>query len=891
MTTAKRFERFFSAVNDDHGPYRWQRRLVKLLARDGRWPVGIEMPTGAGKSSVVDIHVFLVAERERVRRERKTARVGIGRPPRRLVLVAPRRALVDDQFEHAQRLAEQLSAALTNPDDHDEVVVDVATSLAALRSVEDGAPLDASPLCVTRLRGGVRLDLDWRLDPGQCQVICATPQMWGSRLLLRGFRASRRARNLEAGLLGHDVAVVIDEAHLHERLIETARRVARDDNGALGLQVVAMSATRAAGDAFRLDDEDLADEKLRPRIEASKRVTVAAVDDWRRTAAAELAKRAESLAGHGTVGVFVNTVAMALDVAGRLEGTVAVVCGRMRPADVARLRAAHPGLLESQGNPEVDYLVATQSLEVGVDLDLPAIVTPIAPASALAQRAGRLNRSGERTRSELVVVAPHDLVDTPATELDKLFAPYSGEEILAAMRWIDSLAGDASPRRISATPLPTPKRRALPALTRVELETFAIADHELSADADVAFYVEEPRDEAERTISIGARRNLDWPETQVRKMLLAAPPRAHELASFPAGPQLDAVLAAGRDWWVMRDENGRRNAESLERLRERDEPLKPGDVVLVGHGSPVCTRGVIGLIGRKAGASLNDVMADRPDGDPDMIAMLAATDIRPVLELDRTLGSRSARKELATVLTAAGKRAEAAALRRRRLNELEVTWCVEDDECERGLLVLSPTKNEGRLPATAVSEAPVTIDDHCAAVEARLGDVVARLDVDVRGALGVDREQLLAAARWHDVGKRHRRFQERMGATPGDPPLAKPAPGYRADRGDRGDGWRHEQLSAAYAWARCGRDPVITVGCGGHHGHGLPLFNRGPDAVLDGWDECEQDVVEAVRELFGEYGRYELERARLVGALGLHRLAFLEGLLRCADMQVSIEGH
>ena len=84
---------------------------------------------------------------------------------------------------------------------------------------------------------------------------------------------------------------------------------------------------------------------------------------------------------------------------------------------------------------------------------------------------------------------------------------------------------------------------------------------------------------------------------------------------------------------------------------------------------------------------------------------------------------------------------------------------------------------------------------------------------------------------------------------------------------------------------------MITVGCGGHHGHGLPLFNRGPDAVLDGWDECEQDVVEAVRELFGEYGRYELERARLVGALGLHRLAFLEGLLRCADMQVSIEGH
>jgi hypothetical protein len=75
-----------------------------------------------------------------------------------------------------------------------------------------------------------------------------------------------------------------------------------------------------------------------------------------------------------------------------------------------------------------------------------------------------------------------------------------------------------------------------------------------------------------------------------------------------------------------------------------------------------------------------------------------------------------------------------------------------------------------------------------------------------------------------------------------------------------------------------------------HHGHGLPLFNRDADEVLNGWTECDPDVVAALKELYGPSGRYELERARLQRTLGVHRLAHLEALLRCADMQVSREG-
>ena len=42
------------------------------------------------------------------------------------------------------------------------------------------------------------------------------------------------------------------------------------------------------------------------------------------------------------------------------------------------------------------FYVATQTIEVGVDLDLCSLITDLAPGSALAQRAGRLNRRGLR---------------------------------------------------------------------------------------------------------------------------------------------------------------------------------------------------------------------------------------------------------------------------------------------------------------------------------------------------------------------------------------------------------------------------------------------------------------------------------------------------------------
>ncbi len=883
MTLLDRFDRFFAAVNGGENPYPWQQALVASIAESGRWPAAIQAPTGAGKSSVVDVHVFLVAERERLRRE-ASGTCAVQRPPRRLVLVAPRRVLVEDQYERAQELARLLASALRGEADTAPIVAEVARSLQQLLTTGEESERER-PLGVARLRGGVRLDHTWRLDPAQCQVVCATPQMWGSRLLARGFRGSRRSRNLETGLLGHDVVAVIDEAHLHERLVETAGRVAAAQRSPLGLQLVAMSATRAdaPGEAHGLSDADLADPRLGRRVSAAKRVELVEVDDWRGEALGEIVAQAERLAGSGTVGVFVNTVAMAIAAAGSLEGTVALVCGRMRPADLASFRKRWPGLLDAGGNADVDFLVTTQSLEVGVDLDLPAVVSAVAPAPALAQRAGRLNRSGRYDDATFAVVAPRDLASADPEEVRRAFAPYDGSEVVAASGWLAALGGDASPARISATPLPPSPRPPLPSLTRVELETLAMTGHALAADPDVSFYVEEPRDRDQALVSIGARAHLDLDEEVARQALLAAPPRAHELAAIPAGRALDDVRGLAPGSWLMRSERGGWSAEPIgEQTR-----VEPGDVVLVPAGSRICTAGVIGVVRGRPAEPIRDVMAERPDDEtPDAIVKLAREAVDAVREHDPALGGRAARHALAAIVRDAGHRELASRLRERLLSELAVTWC-SDGEHHDGLLVVVAIEREGRLPATAQTDEPVTVDAHGQAVEARMREILGAIGVDGPQALGVKDAQLLAAARWHDEGKRHPRFQQRMGAPPDGKSLAKPAPGHRADEGD---GWRHEQLSAGFIWRHTPGDPVPAVLGAPHHGHGLPLFDRDADALLGDWDGCDPEVAEAVRLLFGPSGRYELERARLQRALGVHRLAYLEALLRCADMQVSREG-
>src|SRR6266446_5726660 len=106
MTTPLDFTAFFREV---HGPkkkpFPWQIELAKQVGTSG-WPEQLDLPTAAGKTSVLDIAVFSLAAQS-VDANR--------RAPLRIFFVIDRRVVVDQAARHAEKLARALRGALDTP--------------------------------------------------------------------------------------------------------------------------------------------------------------------------------------------------------------------------------------------------------------------------------------------------------------------------------------------------------------------------------------------------------------------------------------------------------------------------------------------------------------------------------------------------------------------------------------------------------------------------------------------------------------------------------------------------------------------------------------------------------------------------------------------------------
>mgnify|MGYP000953145738 FL=1 len=273
MIAIEDFGDFFEAV---HGggkrPFSWQEDLLRHLVNTGTWPEQIVAPTGAGKSSVVEMHVFAVA----------LFAVGAAeRVPRRLAVVVNRRALTDSHAARAARIRCLLEEA---PAD-DSILSRVRDTLVGLRVFEAE---DRAPLVTATMRGAAATDRAWLNAPEACAVLCMTPAMWASSLLFRSYGASRLARPRLAGMLALDTAVVVDEAHLSRQILVTARRVGQlcvpsaQRLGIPTLQTVEMTATPSgdATDIIGVTTESLAhDVRLAARVRGDDRMAYQREDD------------------------------------------------------------------------------------------------------------------------------------------------------------------------------------------------------------------------------------------------------------------------------------------------------------------------------------------------------------------------------------------------------------------------------------------------------------------------------------------------------------------------------------------------------------------------------------------------------------------------------------
>ena len=288
----------------------------------------------------------------------------------------------------------------------------------------------------------------WHLHPEKPFIVVGTQDMLLSRALNRGYGMGYNMWPIEYGLLNNDCLWVMDEVQLMANGLPTSTQLSglRDKLKTFGpAQSMWMSATARrdwlntidhpnAGQVIELGLDDLADPRLSKRHNALKFVCKASVNFKKPKEMAELI--AEKHEPGALTLVIVNTVERAQAAYAELTKTR----NNMLP-DVEKVlvhsrfreddRKKKNKTMAAPLDPTGRVVVATQAVEAGVDISARTLITELAPWASMVQRFGRCNRGGEYERGDILWVD----VD------EKSAAPYEPDDIDHARAIMESLEG------------------------------------------------------------------------------------------------------------------------------------------------------------------------------------------------------------------------------------------------------------------------------------------------------------------------------------------------------------------------------------------------------------------------------------------------------------------
>ena len=901
------FDDFYAAVNGSKSPFPWQRRLATQVQTCGYWPSEIGIPTGLGKTACLDIAVWWLASEADVGPRERSA-------PTRIWWVVNRRLLVDSTHRHAQHIAERLEDPSAAADKtHEAVLCDVAARLRHLTGAASAVPLQ-----IVQLRGGVAASRP--RDPSQPAVILSTVPMFGSRLLFRGYGSSRSMRPIDAAHAGTDSLVLVDEAHLATHLMRLVPALNECMPSAVPVlparrsapQLVSLTATGDSSvERFQLDDADVTDDTVRQRLGAHKRLKVRTEDkgDCAKHLAEAAAELLDSAAGPSSCVVFANTPANARAVfaAFKADADVLLLTGLNREPDAQNIRnrildPVHGVSSERENLRRERHLVviATQTLEVGADVDFEFLVTEQCGVRALIQRLGRLNRLGRFPHSQATYV--HMPAPKRAGQ-DAPGWPVYGEEPTTVLEQLEQVQGfaddiDVSPQCVASVlgaPMDDPGRapEILPALlwewvktttpppgeAPVEPYFSGIADPGLSVSVIWRCHVPQQ----------GQRL---WPRPRQAEALEIRLPRLRG--------RNDAAL-------VDDEELARIGIDGVTIEWIKGPQIRPGDTLVLRADrglldefgwSPESKNVVVDLSIQNSGLPLDHEALRLYCGASvaSLIAQVLQDDAEEPENDERAVAAANLVEELRNHAPVRLEEHEWQGF----LNLLDTQPVDAEGEVSR--LEFSSERDQAplydELDEASLAPDAVELDRHGAAVGSRARRIAE--------AMGIDPEVADIASRagdLHDVGKADERFQRWLAdGEPGDVPLAKSKTSRsRWSVARRASGWprggRHEELSARLVRDWLCSDDVAAVGYDAdlmlhlvvsHHGKGRPFVLP----IVDGTAAtvtCDIDgtAVSAAADLSLADWEQPERFVRLNERFGPWGVALLEAVVRQADHAVS----
>jgi CRISPR-associated endonuclease/helicase Cas3 len=894
-------------------PLSWQKRLYADHFREGTPPGGVDIPTGLGKTSIIALWLI--------------ARACGAKLPRRLVYVVDRRAVVDQATEFVEALRQRL-------DEPDSATLKQALGLenrslpiSTLRGQHvDNREWLEDPSLPAVVVGTVDLVGSRLLFEG-----------YGVSRKMRPYHAG--LMGVDTLVILDEAHLVPAFESLLESVDSNGSALRPADPVCCavvpGFYLLSLSATGRKRDAvvFRLrgsfeqpsgQREDCDDEVVAKRLQSRKGLAMVRVEGL--ALEQGLAREAWRLTENGRLPirclVYCNERDTAEKVKNEIErlakgvskgGSVPIhepllFVGARRVREREQVASELRSLGFLAGNPvELErpaFLIATSAGEVGVDLDADHMVCDLVAWERMVQRLGRVNRRGDGD-ARVVVMPKHD--SEPNESVAAAFKVEDGKRsakqkkevveferiqtfrapIECLPRRADDGLFDASPEALRQIKLRAATQPGLgdlierattqpplrPALTRALVDAWSMTSLERHTgrpliDPWLRGWVEDPSQTKvlwRNHLPVRAQ-GAPASDKEVETFFEAAPPHAGEL--------LETETFRVVDWLKQRIEAMRRSDDLIDILGFVFAPT--GELHALRTQDFLCkdekqakewmqrqlTSAVLVLDARVRGLAMGLLKPEAQD------PVLTADGIEPWLPL------LPDGQPVVRFRVTEGRATELGAQDSNWLERYRfVVERSDEGEHLRWLVVEKWASDSTNETDRSVASHPQLLGEHQSWAE----EAARRLAIKL-GLTGVWEDVLAIAARLHDEGKRHWRWQRAFKAPTTDAPYAK-------TRGPVNisllDGYRHEFGSLRYAEQDTAfasladdlKDLVLHL-IAAHHGQARPVIST------RGGEERPSDAEARARDV-------ALRFARLQKRWGPWGLAWWEALLRAADQQAS----